>query len=125
MNVTGPIASGAFLLGSSLSAAAATDDFTCTNRSAEISCDAVSCRLETEGFTAMSVSRSGRKLQVCAYSGCWSGALDMIRTRDNLTILHARLEGGQGQLTVSFDHNEKIATMLWGNFAQALNCGEG
>lgn len=125
MNITESIVSSAFLLASVLTASATAGDFACTNRSAEISCSAGSCEVATDGFTPMSVSRAGKNVQICAYSGCWSGRLDLIRTRGNLTILHARLEDGQGQLTVSFDRSAKIATMLWGNFAQALNCGEG
>jgi len=112
------------LLASNLLASPTSRDFTCSNDSAQISCSAATCEVETEGFTPMSVARAGNTLQVCAYSGCWSGMLDLIIKRGDVTILHARLEEGQGLLTVSFNDKEQIATMLWGNFAQALNCGE-
>ena len=118
----------AVLCGGSMASAAAPADFTCANRNAEINCTAQACKVEIEGFTPMSVSREGNQLEVCAYSGCWKGPLDLIRTRGDLTILHARLGGWQGdgsaQVAVSFNRKEKIATMLWDNFAQALSCGE-
>jgi hypothetical protein len=104
--------------------AAGPADFTCTNRAAQIACTSANCEVETQGFTPMSVSRSGNRLEVCAYSGCWSGPLDLVRTRGDLVILHARLAGGHGQATVSYDRKAGIATMLWGNFAQGLSCGE-
>lgn len=103
--------------------AAAPSDFTCANRNAQISCDGKSCSVETDAFTPMSVSREGNRLEVCAYSGCWKGPLDLIRTRGDLTILHAQLEGGKGQASVTYDRKQKVATMLWGNFVQALSCG--
>lgn len=102
---------------------AAPGDFTCRNASAQISCTASACEVETASFTPMSVSRSGANLEVCAYSGCWSGPLDLIRVRGDHTILHAVLARGQGGVTLVHDRRIKIATMLWGNFAQPLNCG--
>lgn len=119
----------ALLCSSSVTSAAAPTDFTCVNRNAEIRCNAQACEVETEAFTPMSLSREGNQLEVCAYSGCWSGPLDLIRTRGELTILHARLRGWQGegsaQVAIAFDRKEKNATMLWDDFAQALNCGGG
>ncbi|WP_285709100.1 hypothetical protein [Erythrobacter oryzae] len=104
--------------------AAGPGDFTCANRQAQISCNGAACEVETASFTPMSVSRSGNRLEVCAYTGCWSGPLDLVRTRGDLVILHARLSGGQGTASVTYDRRQKIATMLWGNFAQAMSCGE-
>ena len=104
-------------------AQAALGDFTCRNTSAQISCTASACEVEAASFTPMSVSRTGARLEVCAYSGCWSGPLDLIRVRGDHTVLHAVLNRGQGGVTLAYDRRSRVATMLWGNFAQPLNCG--
>jgi hypothetical protein len=103
--------------------AAGSTDFTCRNAAAEITCSASGCEVNSDGFTPMSVSRQGDRLEVCAYSGCWSGALDLIRTRGDLAILHATLAQGQGQAAVVYNRKDQTATMLWGNYALALSCG--
>jgi hypothetical protein len=103
--------------------AAAATDFSCRNDAAEITCSATGCEVKKDEFTPMGVSREGNRLEVCAYSGCWSGTLDLIRTRGDLTILHATLSRGQGAAAVVYNRKEKTATMLWGNFTQALSCG--
>ena len=113
----------ALALALAMPAHAAPGDFTCRNASAQISCTAGACEVETASFTPMSVSRSGAQLEVCAFSGCWSGPLDLIRVRGDQTILHAVLARGQGRVTLAHNRRTQIATMLWGNFAQPLNCG--
>lgn len=124
MNRTRILAGAALLCMPAIVSAAAPGDFTCVNRNAEINCSAEACEVETGGFTPMSLSREGNRIEVCAYSGCWKGPLDLIRTRGDLTILHARLSGGHGQVSVSYDRKLKVASMIWGNFVQALSCGE-
>lgn len=113
----------ALALALAMPAHAAPGDFTCRNASAQISCTAGACEVETGSFTPMSVSRSGAQLEVCAGSGCWSGPLDLIRVRGDQTILHAVLARGQGRVTLAHNRRTQIATILWGNFAQPLNCG--
>ena len=115
---------GFLALVSAGAAHAAPSDFTCRNGSAQISCAAAACEVETSDFTPMSVSRTGARLEVCAYSGCWSGPLDLIRIRGDHTILHAVLARNQGGVTLTYGRRTRIATMLWGNFAQPLNCGD-
>jgi hypothetical protein len=119
------ILTAAVLGTASLAHAAAPTDFSCRNTAAQIACEAATCEVETESFTPMGVSRTGNRLEVCAYTSCQSGPLDLIRTRGDLTILHAKLAGGQGAVSVTYDRKQKIATMLWGNYAQAMSCGDG
>ena len=107
----------------SAQAASAGTDFTCRNEAAEITCAAAGCEVKTDGFTPMSISREGNRLEVCAYSGCWSGPLDLIRTRGDLSILHARLAGGRDAAAVVYDRRAKTATLMWGSYALALSCG--
>lgn len=104
-------------------ALAAETDFTCRNQAAEITCSAQGCDIKPEGeFTPMGVSREGETLEVCAYTGCRSGTLDLIRTRGDLSILHARLADEGGAVAVVYDRRNKTATMIWGNYAQPLTC---
>ena len=104
-------------------AQAAPGDFTCRNTAAEITCKADGCEINRDGFTPMSVSRTGTMLEVCAGESCMPGTLDLVRVRADQTILHAVLARGQGGVTLAYDRRTRIATMLWGNFAQPLSCG--
>lgn len=78
----------------------------------------------------MSVSRSGRTLEICAYSGCASGPVSFRRTRGEIDILYAAVrwrnaDGGLGersQLAVIFDRASRTAVMRWGAFSNAMDC---
>jgi hypothetical protein len=124
MPIRSAIVVALFATVASAPARAAPGDFACRNASAQISCTGEACAVETGSFTPMAVSRTGDNLEVCAYSGCGEGALDLIHTRGALTFLHAVLTGGpvNGPAAVVFDREQKIATLLWGSFAQPLNC---
>lgn len=102
----------------------AAGDFTCRNTAAEITCTAVRCEMNTDGFTPISLSREGGTLEVCAYSGCSKGRLDLIRTRGDLTLLHAPVPGGIGPAAVVYDQKQQIATLLWGGYALPMSCGQ-
>lgn len=107
-------------------AMAATGDFTCRNESAQVSCDGKGCTVETASFTPMSLSRTGRTLEICAYSGCWSGPVLVRRTRGANTLLYAEVRDGKGggaaPLSVIFDADGPVALMRWGGFAQPMTC---
>lgn len=112
------------LIGTTVSAqAAAPTDFSCSNRSAQIACMAAGCEVETSSFTPMGVSRAGSTLEVCAYTSCKSGTLDLIRVRGDLTFLHAILRGGE-PAAVIYDRKAKTGTLMWSGFVQPINCGE-
>ena len=102
---------------------AATGDFSCRNTSAEITCTSRACEVNTTGYTPMGVSLAGNRLEICAYSGCSSGALDLRRLRGDHLVVHANLSRGQGSATVVYDVRKKAATLLWGNYALPMSCG--
>lgn len=104
--------------------AAATTDVHCRNGQAEISCEASGCEVKTDGFTPMALSRDGNRLEVCAYSGCWKGTLDLIRTRGDLSILHAGVGGPIGPVAVVFNRTAKSAALTWGGMILPMSCGE-
>lgn len=112
----------AAFLGSSV-AGAATAEVACTNAAAEITCDANRCEVKTEGFTPMAVSLSGGKLEVCAYSGCWSGPVDLRRTRGSQLIVHALVSGPVGGAVLTYDRRARFGTLQWGSYALPLSCG--
>lgn len=120
---TKPMLAIATLLVAAPALAATPTDFTCGNRNAQIGCDASSCEINTDSFTPMGVSREGNRLEVCAYTGCWSGPLDLIRSRGDLVMLHARLSGGHDPVAVIYDRKAQVATMMWGSFVQPMSCG--
>lgn len=105
---------------------AAPGDFSCRNDAAEISCDAKSCAVETQNFTPMGLSRRGRMLEICAYSGCWSAPVRVRRTVGATTLLYTEIRGGISgdpqPLSVIYDAEAKVALMRWGGFAQPMSC---
>ena len=110
---------------------AAAQDFSCSNKAAEIRCSGGSCEAETDGFTPMSLSRTGNKLSICAYSGCWEGSILVRRTAGPVDLLYARVRqsagtggagGGMGDLSVIYDRTSRTAQMRWGGFANAMGC---
>lgn len=113
-------------------AVAAPGDFTCRNEAVQISCDGKGCDVETASFTPMGLSRTGRTLEICAYSGCWSGPVLVRRTQGSTSFLYARVRntsggaggagGGAAPLSVIFDADGPVALMRWGGFAQPMTC---
>lgn len=111
---------------------AAAADFTCSNEAAEIRCGDGACEANTDGFTPMSLSRTGNRLSICAYSGCWEGSILVRRSPGPVDLLYARVRrttgtGGTGadmsDLAVTYDRSARTAQMRWGGFANAMGCG--
>jgi hypothetical protein len=120
------------LLALAAGAPAAAQNFTCSNKAAEIKCGGGTCEVTTDGFTPMSLSRTGNRLSICAYSGCWEGTILVRRSAGPVDLLHARLRqsegtGGTGSdmrdLAVIYDWTARTAQMRWGGFANAMGCG--
>lgn len=120
------------LLALASGAPAAAADFTCSNKSAETTCSAGACEVNTDGFTPMSLSRSGNRLSICAYSGCWEGTILVRRTAGPADLLYARVRQSTGtgggtadmrDLAVIYDRAARTAQMRWGGFANAMGCG--
>lgn len=104
-------------------APAAAQDFNCRNEAAEIRCQKLGCQVATQDFTPMSLSRTGAKLEICAYSGCWQGRIEFRRTRGAVTMLLTTVRGGE-PLSVIYDAPARTALMRWGDFAQPMTCGK-
>jgi hypothetical protein len=100
-------------------------DFTCRNESAQTSCTADKCETTTDGFTPMALSRTGNRLEICAYSDCFGGRILLSRTRGSVTLLSADVRGrsgAPGQLAVVYDRRTRSAAMHWSGFVNALSC---
>lgn len=107
-------------------------DFTCSNKAAQISCGDGACEVTTDGFTPMSLSRTGRRLSICAYTGCWEGPVLVRRSAGPVDLLYARVSLSEGtggnaadkrDLAVIYDRTSRTAQMRWGGFANAMGCG--
>jgi hypothetical protein len=70
----------------------------------------------------MSLSRTGLSLEICAYSGCASGRLILNRRFGSVTHLQALVGKARAPLSVIHDSNQKVATMWWGGYANAMTC---
>lgn len=120
------------LAGLAASAPAIAGDFTCSNKAAQISCGDGACEVTTDGFTPMSLSRTGNRLSVCAYTGCWEGPILVRRSPGPVDLLYARVRQSEGtggpdmrDLAVIYDRASRTAQMRWGGFANAMGCGTG
>jgi hypothetical protein len=111
---------------------AAAQDFSCRNKAAEISCASEGCEVKTDGFTPMSLSRQGRQLSICAYSGCWEGPILVRRSRGSVDLLYANVRRNEGsgadgagydELAIIYDRRSRTAQMRWGSFANSMDCG--
>ncbi len=104
---------------------------TCSNCRLEIQCDTRGCRVEdSESATPMEVTLDDSgSYSACAYSGCWEGQAEVLKTETHL-ILHATqapfFSGGSSTdgkpMVVSVDLTDDIAVLKVGPFAQPLQC---
>lgn len=111
---------------------AAAQDFSCSNKSAEISCADGACEVNSDGFTPMALGRKGNRLSICAYSGCWEGPITVRRSRGSIDLLYAQVRnsqagasGGMNELAIIYDRGSRTAQMRWGGFANSMDCGDG
>jgi hypothetical protein len=119
-----------FLVVGMVAAPACAADFDCSNPDAEISCSAGACTINTNGFTPMILSRTGKILSICAYSGCWNGPTLTRRLNGSVELLFARVsrsrpnsDGGKPDgLSVIYDRASKSAQMHWGGFSSVMEC---
>lgn len=112
-----------------LGAAAKDDhDFACRNEAAEIRCAEGRCEVLSDGFTPMELHREGKKLSLCAYSGCWDGAIRFSRRSGGLEILYADVKSPTEPgftprpLAVIHDPESRTAQMRWSGFANTMTC---
>ncbi len=103
-------------------------DWICRNPTLEISCPQRECEV-AEAHTSMSVTASSEDLEVCAYTGCWSGApAATVRSGPFQTYSGVRLlylmdtdDGAYASLTI--DTRSGVGTLLvTGYYAQPMIC---
>lgn len=96
----------------------------------EVQCGLEGCETEAgDGFTPMSVSADASgALSVCAYSGCWEGAGEVVRSERFLVLIGHDLafstspEASSEDIVIAIDRKDGIATLKAGEFAHALLC---
>ncbi len=104
---------------------AAAAGWDCTNRDiAEIRCDRKSCDIERESFTPMELSLTPARVEICAYSGCFSGRVAIRRTAGDLVLYHAAIGtgGASGRAAIILDTRAQTALMRWGGFSNVMKC---
>lgn len=103
----------------------------CRNNDLEISCPQGECSV-ADSHTPMSVTASSGELEVCAYSGCWSGVPSASLTSGRFqTFSGVRLlyladtdDGAHASLTI--DTKSGIGTLLVTDYyAQPVTCSSG
>jgi hypothetical protein len=101
------------------------DDFACRNDGAETICTRQLCATSADGFTPMSLRRTGQRVELCAYSDCFSGPIRVQRTLRSMTLLAADIRGRDGArtpLAVIYDARTRSASIQWHGFANAMHC---
>ena len=103
----------------------------CSNGRLEVQCDPVGCRVaDSASVTPMELTLDDSgAYSACAYSGCWEGQAEVLKTEAHL-VLHATqapfLSGSSrtngGPIIVSVDLADDVAVLKLGPFAQPLQC---
>ncbi len=98
----------------------------------EVRCFEGSCEAETgDAFTPMSVSfTDSGAMSVCAYSGCWEGSGEIVRSGGFLVLIGHQLEfstspgseSAKEDIVIVIDRTDGIATLKAGQFAHPLRC---
>jgi hypothetical protein len=76
----------------------------------------------------MGLSKRGAVLELCAYSGCQEGRINMRRSLDKVSVMQAWLtpstQGNSQKTSISviYDEGEKVAQMRWGGFSNVMQC---
>lgn len=128
------IAAAVFSLAFAAASASATAaGYSCRNGEFEIGCDKEKCK-NADGFTPMqlTVDPDKKTVEICAYSGCWSGPLTVLGSDAKLVVGRAdrlRSEGPQqsGPETIALimDREQSAATVIgFGRIAPMSCTGE-
>lgn len=113
--------------------AATASHWQCQNKDLEITCNADKCS-QSEAFTPLqlTVQQQGQqaRLQICAYSGCWSGQAQGFIAGGHLFFSARQLAWqGVGQNPADFalvlDRRDHIALLKGAGFALPLTCTRG
>lgn len=102
----------------------------CTNKDiAEIQCGGQGCAVETaaEGFTPIEVRISGNRISICAYSGCFGGAVQMAGGEGPHSFWSGAVSPdsatqGSDVLSLVIDRPSGTGILLWRGFANPLQC---
>lgn len=106
-----------------------TEKWTCVN-DFESRCDEDSCSVfEQDNFTPLSVSfNDAGNVEVCAYSGCWEGAGDVIAKEPFFVIVATGLTwnnpaiDNKEDLLIGFNPKTRVAMLNIGSFHQPVIC---
>lgn len=104
---------------------AAAAEWKCNNRDiAEIRCGGGSCEIERESFTPMELSLTPTRIEICAYSGCFSGRVGIRRTAGDLVLYHATIRTGtlSEPAAIILDTRGRTALMRWSGFSNVMKC---
>lgn len=103
-------------------------DWLCRNPLLEISCPRGECEV-AESHTSMSVTASAEDLEVCAYSGCWSGPpaatlrSGPFQTYTGVRLLYLLDKDDGAYASLSIDTESGVGTLLvTGYYAQPMIC---
>lgn len=103
----------------------------CSNPDMEIGCSEGKCEATFDAFTPMDVAfNDDGALLVCAYSGCWEGDGEVLKTADFLAIAGHQLSfstdpvpGEMRQdVAILLDLHDNVALLKSGGYAQPLLC---
>lgn len=101
----------------------------CRNDDLEIRCDDARCSAQSEGFTPVSLEIDTERgtLELCAYSGCWSGEARIARDGPFWLASGRGLpwngpQGDAADVAFALDSRDRIGTLKGAGFAMPLTC---
>lgn len=100
----------------------------CTNRTMEARCDGGQCSTMNEGFTPVQLTREGKRIELCAYSGCWEGKVSHRHEIGSNEFLLADLrDSEQGsapadKVAVMLNQATRHAQVSFADFALVMEC---
>ncbi len=111
----------------SLIALSTASGWSCQNQDLEISCADGSCEV-ADGFTPMDVTVDQHSLNVCAYSGCWSGPATTVSSGNALYAVGHGMTWSQdasasgATFQVALDTSTGIAVLNGEAYAHPMLC---
>lgn len=108
-------------------------DWNCRNTDMEIRCDSGRCQASPEGgFTPFDVTigDEGRRLSVCAYSGCWEGKARRLASGRHVLVSGRDLAWngttpGKADFIVGLDMEDGLGFVQGEGFAMPMSCVRG
>lgn len=112
------------------SALANADSWSCRNNDLEIQCDQENQCSVSESFTPVAINIDKSSMSICAYSGCWEGAVKITQLSKHNHVFFGKdlqwtgSKENRAEFVVVIDTQERLGIIKGGSFAMPVACTE-